>query len=221
MAGAPAPRVGIPRCDIWEECAPDIADALHRALDALAAAGWKRADVDGRGLDDAVHLYRHGGIAGAECRAFLARELAEWPAILHPTVGSRLEKAPALTSGSYAAAMAERWRRVADAPRLFEAVDVLALPTVMITPPPVAELDDLERYLEVNAAALRPTCAVSVLGLCAVTLPVGLDATGMPVGLQLVAPAGRDEAVLGAAAGVEQVLGTLAPPALEAFGSAG
>jgi aspartyl-tRNA(Asn)/glutamyl-tRNA(Gln) amidotransferase subunit A len=77
-----------------------------------------------------------------------------------------------------------------------------------MTPPTVSELDDLDRYVETNAAALGATCPVSLLGLCAVTIPVGLDRLGMPVGLQLVAPGGRDEALLGVALAAERVLGT-------------
>ena len=39
---------------------------------------------------------------------------------------------------------------------------------------------------------LRNTCVVSFLGLCAVTIPAGLDARGLPVGLQLIgAPYGE------------------------------
>ncbi len=49
-----------------------------------------------------------------------------------------------------------------------------------------------------------------MLGLCAVTLPVGLDAAGMPVGLQLVAPGGQDELALAAALSAERALGGLA-----------
>ena len=47
-----------------------------------------------------------------------------------------------------------------------------------------------------------------MLGLCAVTIPVGLDRAGMPVSLQLVAAAGADEALLTAALAVERALGT-------------
>ena len=93
---------------------------------------------------------------------------------------------------------------------LFEAADILALPTAMATPAPVAELNDLDRYGRANATALRPTCPISMLGLCAITLPVGLDGAGMPVGLQLIAPGGKDEALLGAALAVERVLGPAA-----------
>ena len=66
----------------------------------------------------------------------------------------------------------------------------------------------MSAYLQANITALRPTCCVSMLGLCAVTVPVGLDAEGMPVGLQLVGPTGADEALLAAALAIERVLGT-------------
>ena len=59
-----------------------------------------------------------------------------------------------------------------------------------------------------NYDTLRPTCAVNLLGLCAVSIPVGLDAAGMPVGLQLVGRAGEDESLLGVALAIERVLGT-------------
>ena len=75
-------------------------------------------------------------------------------------------------------------------------------------PPAISELDDLDRYNETNAAALGATCPASLLGLCAVTIPVGLDRLGMPVGLQLVARGGQDERLLGAALAAERVLGS-------------
>jgi aspartyl-tRNA(Asn)/glutamyl-tRNA(Gln) amidotransferase subunit A len=201
-------RVGVPGCGIWSDCQADVVDALHEALDGLARQGWKKADVAGDLLDEAGHLYMSGGIAGAECLGFLERDLPEWLDLLHPTVGGRLTASPSISSGAYAASVAARRRLVAASRRLFDGVDVLALPTAMVTPPPVAELEDMERYLATNAAALRPTCPVSMLALCAVTLPVGVDRCGMPIGLQLVAPGGQDELALAAALRVEQVLDT-------------
>jgi aspartyl-tRNA(Asn)/glutamyl-tRNA(Gln) amidotransferase subunit A len=79
----------------------------------------------------------------------------------------------------------------------------------MITPPPVSDVvEDLEEYVRVNVTTLRPTCPVNLLQLCAVSIPVGLDTTGMPVGLQLVARGGDDELLLGVAWAVERHLGT-------------
>ena len=63
--------------------------------------------------------------------------------------------------------------------------------------------------------------AVNYLGLSAITMPVGRDRAGMPVGLQLTAPARAEEPLLAIALAAERVLGTAAdrlgtPPMLAA-----
>ena len=63
--------------------------------------------------------------------------------------------------------------------------------------------------------------AVNYLGLCAITMSVGRDRAGMPVGLQLTAPARPEEPLLAIALAAERVLGTTAerlgtPPLLAA-----
>jgi aspartyl-tRNA(Asn)/glutamyl-tRNA(Gln) amidotransferase subunit A len=184
-----------------------VADVLRGALAELQAHGWLLVETDGGLLDDAGHLYMHGGMAGAECRDFLDHDLPGWLGQLHPTVASRLEAAPSISGDRYGAAVAERQRLAAVATDLFADVQVLALPTAVLTPPFVADLEPMARHLEVNAACLRPTCPVSMLDLCAVTVPVGLDQAGMPVGLQLVARGGEDEMALASALAAEGILG--------------
>lgn len=202
-------RVAIPACTIWEACQPDIAAVLESALEELAAAGAELSNVVGTMLDDAVDLYMTGGIGKAECHAFLSSELPDWLDILHPIVGRRLESPLSLDSAEYRSALAKHRRMAALADSLFGDADVLVVPANLMTPPPVLEVaDDLDRYVQVNYATLRPTCPANLLELCALTLPVGLDDARMPVGLQLVARAGEDEALLGMALAMERVLGT-------------
>jgi aspartyl-tRNA(Asn)/glutamyl-tRNA(Gln) amidotransferase subunit A len=210
-------RIAIPACTIWEACQPDIAEVLEGALEELEAEGAELSKVVGTILDDAVDLYMTGGIGKAECHAFLTSRLPDWLDLLHPTVGRRLENPTPLDSAEYRAALSKQRHLAAFADTLFGDADVLVLPANSITPPPVAEVEaDLERYVEVNVATLRPTCPANLLELCALSLPVGRDAAGMPVGLQLVARGGDDEALLGMALAMERVLGTgvirLGPP---------
>lgn len=200
-------RLAVPRCEIWSDCQADIATVLQRALGELASSGWETSETDGNLLDVASDHYLTAGNEGAECLAFLARELPEWLEILDPVVGRRLEGSPALGSDRYAASVSAMERMVARSDELFENADLLALPTAIITPPVVSDLEDLERYIETNRATLRPTGPASILRLCALTIPVGLDSAGMPVGLQLVAPEGRDELLLAAGLVAERILG--------------
>jgi len=66
----------------------------------------------------------------------------------------------------------------------------------------------VEAYRPKNMGALRNTCPANYLGLCAITLPVGLDANRMPVGLQLIAPHGHEEQLLAVATCIEGILGS-------------
>jgi aspartyl-tRNA(Asn)/glutamyl-tRNA(Gln) amidotransferase subunit A len=147
-------------------------------------------------------------MAGAECQRVLERDLPGRRELLHPLVGNRLARTPTVDSPDYAAVVRERERMERGAASLFDGVDLLALPGALLTPPPVRDVERMERYVEVNTALLRPTCPIGMLGLCAVTLPVGLDDQGMPVGLQLVGPGGRDPELLGLALAAERTLGT-------------
>jgi aspartyl-tRNA(Asn)/glutamyl-tRNA(Gln) amidotransferase subunit A len=106
------------------------------------------------------------------------------------------------------------------APRL-DGVDVIASPTLCLTPPLMSDVADADSHLRVNRRIVRNTAWVNYLGLCAITIPVGRDRAGMPVGLQLTAPAVAEEKLLTIALAAERVLGTAAdrlgtPPFLAA-----
>jgi aspartyl-tRNA(Asn)/glutamyl-tRNA(Gln) amidotransferase subunit A len=53
---------------------------------------------------------------------------------------------------------------------------------------------------------LRNTCVANFLGLCAVTLPVGSDNSGMPVGMQLIGPPRSEARLLAIAVAIERLL---------------
>ena len=97
----------------------------------------------------------------------------------------------------------------AASPRL-DAVEVIASPTLCLTPPLMSDVADADSHLLVNRRIVRNTAWVNYLGLCAITMPVGRDRTGMPVGLQLTAQAHAEEKLLTIAVMAERVLGTAA-----------
>ena len=71
----------------------------------------------------------------------------------------------------------------------------------------VAPLDaDDELFHRTNLRTLQNTLPGNFADLCGVSLPMGTGAAGMPLGALISGAAGRDAALLAAAAGVEQLL---------------
>lgn len=194
----------------WDGAQPDIADVVREALAELEAAGAVLREVAMPEWDEAGLAYLSGGLVPPECIEFLERELPEWSGMLDPTVGKRLEAARNTPAVEYVRILRLRRRLSASIHARMDAegVDVLAMPTVPVTPPTLADLEQLERYREVNRQMLSATGPAGMLDMCAMSLPAGLDNGGMPVGLQLVARSGTDIKLLGQAAAAERVLGT-------------
>lgn len=202
-------RLARPSCRIWDDCQSDIALVLEAAIDELRTAGVDVIDEEGGLLDDSFRLSMGGRpIASSEVLDFVQRELPEWLELFHPIVGERMRRGLPLDAPGYLEARAEQRQLESEAEDLFRDADVLLLPTNIVTPPPAEAVARMDVYAEANAAILRPTYPISILGLCAISIPVGLDESGMPVGLQLVARGGRDEQLLGVALAAERVLGT-------------
>ena len=88
---------------------------------------------------------------------------------------------------------------------------VLVMPTVAVSPPPIADLEaDIDVYRAANVASLRNTRLANYLACCALTLPCGQDGNGVPVGLMLMAPPGDEERLLRLGNAIEPVLASRA-----------
>jgi mandelamide amidase len=63
-------------------------------------------------------------------------------------------------------------------------------------------------------AFLRNTDPASTSGIPGLSLPAGMSAQGLPVGLELDGPLGSDRRLLAIGVAFEQLLGALPPPVL-------
>ncbi|OHV19623.1 amidase [Parafrankia soli] len=103
--------------------------------------------------------------------------------------------------------------RAAEAParawigRVFRTVDVLLAPTTAVPPPRVGELNRETNWETDQAivAACPYTWPWNVLGWPAVNVPAGLTPAGLPVGAQLMGPAGGEGPLISLAAELEDV----------------
>ncbi|MBT5415032.1 MAG: amidase, partial [Rhodospirillaceae bacterium] len=201
-------RIGVLACQGWDEAPGDIAECVHAALAELEQAGARLVDIAMPEYDAAGALYRQSTIAPIECGAFLAAELPDWFDLLHETTARRIQECADFPVRDYLLTLREmdRLARLVDEP--LRAVDALATPTVAMSPPALAEVTEIEAYMQAMPRSGYATAPVNILGLCALSVPVGLDASGLPVGLQLIGRAGSDEALLEAGVSVEATLGT-------------
>ncbi|MDP6603893.1 MAG: amidase [Rhodospirillales bacterium] len=213
-------RLGIADDFFWDDCAPGIAEAVEDAVGELCAAGAHRAPFRLEEAADAYAIFRAGGLAAAEFNAFLKAELPDRFDDLDAVVAARMADVDQMPAHEYARRRTRFAALTAAANARFAGVDAIVFPSSAVSPPTVDEIRDPEAYRENNMGALRNTSIANLLGLCAITLPVGRDRLGLPVGLQLMAAGGDDAQLVALALAAERVLGTaevrIGPPPLGA-----
>ncbi|MGI9628476.1 MAG: amidase [Longimicrobiales bacterium] len=200
--------IAVVETELWNTASPGIVQAFRTALSELESAGVRVTKVPGELFERATALYLGGGVISAECSAFLERELPGWSEVLDPIIARRLRGARDFPAAAYINTLQERTEMIRGTKALFADADFLATPTVPSTPPTVMELENQEAYTSANRSMLSGTCPVNFLDLCAITLPIGLDQGGMPVGLQLIGNHDNDLGLIGFALAVEKTLGT-------------
>lgn len=201
-------RIGVLDGEVTEGVDDDIAETVTAALSQLERKGARLAPATLDHASAALELFRQGGLAASELAAFMEANHPDRIAALDPRVRARVEGAAGLSAVDYLRRRAEFARMAAATSAGFGPHDVLACATVAISPPELAGLDDPAAYAKANMAVLRNTAVANLLGLCAITLPVGLDRNGMPVGLMLMARPFAEETLIAAALAAERTLGT-------------
>lgn len=200
-------RLGVPSQFFWDDCEPSIAKVVRDSMQQLADAGAQLVPLELTGADQAYQLFKLGGLAAAELSAFLKSELPDHLNHLDPSVAARLAPAEQTPSWEYV----QRCARVKQLHQLaaqeLQDVDALLTPTVALTPPSLDQINTPYDYARHNMLALRNTVVANFMGLCGLTMPVGKDASGMPVGLQLLGAPQQEYHLLGVGRAIELLLG--------------
>ncbi|MFO1272521.1 MAG: allophanate hydrolase [Rubrivivax sp.] len=183
-------RLGLPKVPVFHGDAGYEA-AWAAATAKAAAAGHTLVEIDFTPLQ-AVAALLYEGPWVAERHAVVRRLLEERPEALDPTVRRVIERAKSFSAtDAFAAQYRLKAAQVALA-ALWRQVDLLMVPTAP-GHPTFAEVD--ADPVGANARLGAYTNFVNLLGWCALALPAGTTARGLPFGVTFIAAGGLDAAL--------------------------
>ena len=199
-------RIGLADTGIMWECDDNIPDVCIDALKALEIAGCSIIPIDFPAAEKAIEMRDRGGTAASDLLKFLSSELPEWLNNLDPIVTECVKIDGDISALEIASRVQEIQKQRTEAQEIFKEYDVIAAPTLAMSPPVVDNVNSRKEYLPADLRILRNTSVGSYLDLCAISVPVGLDRFDMPVGLMLMAPAGMEHRILAIGQRLESIV---------------
>jgi Asp-tRNA(Asn)/Glu-tRNA(Gln) amidotransferase A subunit family amidase len=195
------PRFAALRTSEWEHASDEMRERFQADVDALALVGgpveWPKPPA---GLDDAPRILRT--VMLYEAGQAVLPKIARRPEAVSAHAREQLAEGARIDYRVYAEALAARDRLVA----VF--LDWASDYDAILTPPAAGEAPTPE-----TTGDPRFCSRWSLVGAPAITIPTGLGAHRLPLGLQLVGAPGDDERLLAAAAWAEAMLPSIdAPP---------
>lgn len=198
----------IPETIVFDDIDDDIGIRFEDAVSRLKNAGVRinRAPF---AIFKTVSmlLTTHGTPTVAEAATFHA-DLLNSPRAdqMDQRVRTRMLTASGFTAQDYITLQWERERLQAEV-QAYLGDTCLLFPTVAMTAPAIAPLEaDDALFASTNLKVLRNTMLGNFLGMPGVTLPVGSDSKGLPVGALVSAPYGQDDRILAVAKAIEPLM---------------
>jgi aspartyl-tRNA(Asn)/glutamyl-tRNA(Gln) amidotransferase subunit A len=196
-------RLGVPESE-WADADPEVARAGREALAALERAGAVLIPCE-------VPLARHAAAIGyltiaIEARAALrAVETSHWDR-LGLDLRVFLAGVDAFASDDYVDAQRLREKLRAELCSVLRDVDAMALPSSKSVAPPVTDAEAQSGFIDTRAldGACRFAFLGNLTGVPAGTAPVGKNASGLPIGLQILGDAWDEACVLAVLAELER-----------------
>jgi aspartyl-tRNA(Asn)/glutamyl-tRNA(Gln) amidotransferase subunit A len=229
-AGVSGLRIGVVRELTGEGYEPDVESGVASMVERLAQAGAEVVEVSLPSFEIALSAYyliapaeasanlaRFDGIRyglrvdGDTTESLMARTRAEG---FGPEVTRRILLGTYALSAGYYDAFYGQAQRVRSAIRhdlaeIYENLDVLVSPTS-----PTVAFEAGARTSDPLAMYLSDICTIpsNLAGDPAISIPIGLDSRGLPIGFQVMAPALGEPVMFRVAAEVERLAGFTARP---------
>lgn len=158
------------------------------------------------GMFEEVPQYNaRGTFSNEEAWARFGAMIEARPADIDPRIGERILRGRGITTADHAAnaaalaVMRDRFERA------MSGFDALIAPTVPIVAPPIADMEDDEKFRRANALILRNPMVANLLDAPSLTIACHAPGTA-PVGLMLIGPRLSDRRLLAIGSAIERLL---------------
>jgi len=182
--------------------------ALVEGSGAVFTAGGSSVSAAHPDLVEADDTFRT--LRAWHLQAKFGRLLAEHPGSFKQSLADNIRLGETLSGADVARAYTQRTALSEQMRHFFTSYDVLVLPTSQVPPFPA----DQEYPSAINGRPMatyldwmRASYLITVTGCPAISVPAGLTADGLPVGIQIVAPHGGERRLLEVAAAFEATTG--------------
>jgi aspartyl-tRNA(Asn)/glutamyl-tRNA(Gln) amidotransferase subunit A len=205
LESAPPPRIGLITSFFMEESDQETQQQTRAVLDRLASAGATVIEVT---LPESFKAAFEDQllIMGVEAAAFHKPMYEKQAQDYRPKLREMLRQGLETDAITYTKALERRLHFTADMKLLAEQVDVLLTPST-----PTAPLADLTNTGDSRFQGPWTSC-----GLPTITIPTGLAESGLPVGIQMIAPPFEEARLLAIARWCEKVIDVQLTPLIAA-----
>jgi Asp-tRNA(Asn)/Glu-tRNA(Gln) amidotransferase A subunit family amidase len=182
--------VGVPRSFFYDELDAEVAAAVEAALQVMAGLAREIREISLTPDTDRT-------LQAAESYAVHATSVEKTPELFQPETLRRIKTGEHITREQLACGRARLRAARESIAQVFTSTDLIVTPTTPIPAPAIAELKQHPDELRPRELLLlRNTRPFNVWGLPTLSTPCGFTRRGLPIGLQIAGPPGRDDLVL-------------------------
>ena len=170
-------RIGLLRDPLWHDCDDEVVTACETAVDVLREQGAIVSEVE-LPLLARVRSARTLDILTAEAAAYHAEWLRAQPQQYSEEVRRKLGLGAPVLATDYINQQRFRRQLIDETRQALRRVDALVSPTTATTAPTIEDGDP-------HAELARLTAPYDFTGIPAISVPCGIDANGLPIGLMI------------------------------------